>query len=133
MAIDPIEIVVARAGIADHLPRDHVAIAAIERIGKEAHLHVLDDELEEGFAVDPFELDLFILKALEEFVLFRIGQIRKALSLIFRLAIFIERGERLTIGCRRSVGGLPTLLLGAGHEGWLVIMALGAAARRLRV
>ena len=42
MSADPIEIIVAGAGIADHLPGGHIAVAAIDRIGKEAHLHVLD-------------------------------------------------------------------------------------------
>src|SRR4029077_16090905 len=35
-------LVVARARVPDHPPRDHVAVAAIDRIGKETLLHVLD-------------------------------------------------------------------------------------------
>src|SRR5262249_42867468 len=45
VAVDPVEIVVAGAREADHLPRRHVAVAAVYRVGEEAHLHVLDDLL----------------------------------------------------------------------------------------
>src|ERR1700730_14112171 len=124
MALDPVEIIVARAGVADHLPADHVAVAAIQRIGKKSFLHVLNDEHEEGFAVDPFEFCLSILDACEKFILLLVGQIRKTLALIFRLAVSIERGERFAIRRRRVLPGLWALLLCARQEGWLGVMTV---------
>src|SRR5215470_13214886 len=51
MAVDPVQIVVPGAGEADHFPRDHVAVAAVNRVGEEPHLYVVDHLREEGFAV----------------------------------------------------------------------------------
>src|SRR5260370_405110 len=44
-------IVVAGAQVSNHPPPDHVAVAAINRIGEVTHLHVSDGPLEKGFAV----------------------------------------------------------------------------------
>src|SRR5665213_4375443 len=63
---DPVEIVVAGARIPDHLPRDHVAVAAIERIGEEAGLDILEDLFEERLAVGRIELDRTAFDALEQ-------------------------------------------------------------------
>src|SRR4051794_36591074 len=52
VAVHPVEIVVASAWIADHFPGDHVAIAAIDRVGEKTHLHILDGLFEEPLAVD---------------------------------------------------------------------------------
>ena len=75
VAVDPVEIVVAGAGEADHFPRHHVAVAAVDRVGEEAHLDVLDGLLEERLAVGAFELDLAALEALEQFVLVVVGEV----------------------------------------------------------
>src|SRR5712672_3179916 len=56
VTVDPVEIVVARPGIPDHPPPDHLAIAAIDRVGKEALLNVRDHLQEERVAVGTFEL-----------------------------------------------------------------------------
>ena len=73
MPVDPVEVIVAGAGEADHLPGDHVAVAAVDRVGKEALLDVLERLLEESLAVGAFQLGLAALEAFEEFVLLAIG------------------------------------------------------------
>src|SRR6187551_2187327 len=55
VTMDPVEIIVAGPRVPDHAPPRHVAIAAIDRVGKEALLHVLDRLLEERLAVGAFE------------------------------------------------------------------------------
>src|SRR5947209_7090465 len=69
VAVDPIQIVVSGARKADHLPRRHVAVAAVDRIGEEAHLHVLDGLLHEGLAVGAIQLKVAALEALQNIVL----------------------------------------------------------------
>src|SRR6185312_6553997 len=51
VAAHPVAIVVARTGKSDHLPRAHVAVAAVDRICKEALLDVLDQLLEESLTL----------------------------------------------------------------------------------
>src|SRR3569623_1508438 len=63
---DVVAVVVTRARKTDHIPRHHVAIAAIDRIGEEALHGVLQHEIEEHLAVDLAELDLAGLEILEE-------------------------------------------------------------------
>src|SRR3569623_872852 len=58
VAVDPIEIIVAGARKADHLPRHQITVAPVERIGKETGLNVFKHKLEERLAVRPFERDI---------------------------------------------------------------------------
>src|SRR5262245_28040982 len=53
---DPVEIIVARPRKSDHSPRDHVAIAAMDRISKEPLFDVRENLLEERRAIGTFEL-----------------------------------------------------------------------------
>src|SRR5690348_7871342 len=53
---DPGPVVVARPGEADQLPADHVAVAAVDRVGEEALDSVLLHHREEGVALDFVEL-----------------------------------------------------------------------------
>src|SRR5580698_9156700 len=55
VTVNPIEIIVTGAGISDHLPGDHVAIAAVDWIGEKTHLYVLDDLHEKILSVDAVE------------------------------------------------------------------------------
>src|SRR5579872_6033544 len=57
VAAHPVPIVIARAGKSDHLPRAHVAVAAVDRVRKEALLHILQDLLEEGLPIDSVECE----------------------------------------------------------------------------
>src|SRR6185437_9133285 len=63
VALDPVAIVVAGAGKADHFPADHVAVAAIDRIGEEALLRVVQYVLEESLRAGAVELDRAFLEA----------------------------------------------------------------------
>src|SRR5262245_61888664 len=65
---DPIKVVVARARIADHFPRDHVAVTAINGVSKEPHLHIPDDLRKERCSVYPVQLELTLLQSLQCFV-----------------------------------------------------------------
>ena len=47
VAVDPVAVVVVRAGKSDHLPGRHVAVAAIDRVGEETLLRILEDLGEE--------------------------------------------------------------------------------------
>src|SRR3569623_585514 len=51
VAVDPVPIVVAGAGESDQLPLVHVAVAAVNRIGKKAQLDVFDGLRDEHHAV----------------------------------------------------------------------------------
>ena len=66
---DPVAIVVADAGKADHLPADHVAIAAMDGIGEEAFRHVLQQRAEKALRVDAVEFDLAGFDLLQRVVL----------------------------------------------------------------
>src|SRR5262245_33290034 len=89
VAVDPVQIVVTGAGKPDHLPRNHVAVAAVDRVGEEAGFDVDDDPLEKRSAVDAIELDLFAFKAFEHLVLDVVAQIREGLA-VLRAAVAIE-------------------------------------------
>src|SRR6185369_7288339 len=69
VTVDPVEIVVARARIPDHPPRDHVAVAAIDGIGKETLLHVLDRLFEERLSVGALEIHTVVLESSKNLVL----------------------------------------------------------------
>src|SRR5947209_1790893 len=55
---DVVAIVVARAGEADHLPRRHVLVAAIDGVGEEAFHGVLQQQLEKAAPIRTFQLRL---------------------------------------------------------------------------
>src|SRR5262249_45189141 len=52
VTVDPVEIVVPRTREADHFPRHHVAIAAVDGVGEESHLYVLHHLFEECLSID---------------------------------------------------------------------------------
>src|SRR6478672_5295457 len=97
VAIDPVEIIVAGAGVADHRPRRHVAVAAVDRVGEEAHLDVLDGLLHERLAVGAFELEVAALKALQHGVLVLVGQVGERLVAVLRFHRAVERREPLAV------------------------------------
>ena len=104
MAINPVEIVVARAGIADHFPRDHVAIAAIDWIGKKPLLHIFQNFVEERLCVGVVEVQLFLVEFLQNEILVEIAELGKTFSVKLRTAVAVERRERLAIELGRVVG-----------------------------
>src|SRR4051812_17001557 len=124
VTVDPVEIVVARAGVPDHPPRDHVAVAAIDRIGKETLLHVLDRLLEERLSVGALELHAVVLETTENTVLVAVAELREGFAGIVRATIAVERRQALAIFLRRPGLGLRSLLLGSQQEGRAVVEAL---------
>src|SRR5665213_1919617 len=128
VTIDPVEIIVAGAGEADHLPGHHVAIAAIDRIGEKPHLDILDGLREERLAVErlaigPLELDAAVVKTFEGLVLVGVGKLSERLAGKTGAAIFVERGETVAVLLRRSFLGLRAEVFGAGHERRPIVMA----------
>ena len=65
---DPVTVVVASTRKANHLPADHVAVAAINRVGEEALLRVLQQLLEEA-ALRISKIDRAILQPCNDLVL----------------------------------------------------------------
>src|ERR1700722_1023364 len=126
VTIDPVAVIVAGAGKADHAPRAHVAIATVDRISEKSLLRVFDQKLEERLAVDANQLRIAVLEAAEDGVFVGVvdGSKRTALC---GLAILVERRERLTILLRRPIRVLRTLLLGSLDE-WRPKIEPGAAA-----
>src|SRR5689334_23008802 len=52
VALDEPSLIVASAGKTNQFPTRHVSVAAVQRIGKESFLHVLQEHGEERLAVD---------------------------------------------------------------------------------
>src|SRR5262249_50337291 len=69
VAPDPVAVVVTCPGEADHLPRAHVSVAAVNRVGEESLLDILDDLREEGLAVDAFQLDSAVFHPAQNLIL----------------------------------------------------------------
>src|SRR5579864_7135560 len=78
MPVDPVAIIVMRAGKADHLPRRHVSVAAIDRVGEKAVPGVFEDELEELLAVRAVELERAVFETPDDLVFLIVGEIGKA-------------------------------------------------------
>jgi hypothetical protein len=75
VTVDPVEIIVAGPRVPDHPPRDHVAVAAIDRVGKETLLHVLDRLFEERLSVGALELHTVVLETIENTVLVAVAEL----------------------------------------------------------
>src|SRR6185503_19030487 len=123
MPVDPVEVIVAGAGEADHLPGDHVAVAAVDRVGKEALLDVLERLLEESLAVGAFQLGLAAFEPLEQFVLVVVGQLREMLAALVSRAIAIKRGQPVAVCFGDVAFRLRAEVLGRRHEGRAVVMS----------
>ena len=57
VTLDPVAIVVMRAGESHQFPCRHVLIAAVDRIGKKALLGILEDWVKNAAALDVLELE----------------------------------------------------------------------------
>src|SRR5215831_13386964 len=91
VTVDPVEIVVSRTWEADHLPRDHIAVAAVNRIGEETRLDVLEHRVEEALPVGALELDLSAFEAVQNFILVRVGELGECFGAVVCAAVAIER------------------------------------------
>jgi hypothetical protein len=112
MPVHPFAVVVMSAGKADHLPRRHVLVAAVHRVGKETSVSVVEDLLEKVLTAALPKPELVIFEVLDDRVFLGVGQRSK--SLAERLAaVGVQGGQRLAIMFRRRDVGLHPLLLGA--------------------
>ena len=132
VTFDPVEIIVARAGVADHFPRHHVAIAAINRVGEEALCTSLTALFEELLAVGALEFEVAAFKPLQHLHPCRRRRAPRTLAGVFCLAGLIERREAFAIICcsrLRTAALLPAAL----HEGRADVDALpdGHKVRRV--
>lgn len=89
---NPIAVVVADAGKPDHLPSDHLTIAAVDGIGEEALRHILQQDIEETLRIDAVEPDFTRLDPLQRVVLLSGRQLFEA-GTETGPAILIEGGE----------------------------------------
>src|SRR6185312_1501847 len=129
VTIDPFAIVVMRAGKADHLPRRHVPVAAVDRVGQKAVLRVFEDQLEEVLGLDAAELERTVLEAFYGFVFFLVGKLGEGLAAEFVVAGRVESGQAFAVLLRRRVGGLRALLLRSFLERSAHVKAFGPALR----
>src|SRR5579872_1552126 len=107
--VDPVAIIVMRAREADHLPRGQILVAAVDWVGQKAAARVLQDAVEELFAVGAVELQRAVFQSGDDLVFLRVGELGKTLA-VFTAARAIESGQRgAVLLCRRD-RGLRTLL-----------------------
>jgi hypothetical protein len=97
MAPDPIEVIVARTWVANHVPRHHVSIAAVDWICEKTLLHILQNELEEALAVGTVELDLIFFQTTEDGVFVPISKLVECPSRKSLVAVAIERGQAFAV------------------------------------
>jgi hypothetical protein len=72
---DPVPVVVARAGISDHLPAGHIAIPAVYGVSEKSLLGILQQLFEECPPARTFKLNFALLQPGEQFVLVAIGNL----------------------------------------------------------
>src|ERR1041385_2081189 len=127
--LHPVAVVVARTREADHFPANHVAVAAIDRIGEEPLLRVLQQKIEELRSADAFKLQAAVFERADELVLVFVGERGEDLPGLCRAAMLVERGKCgpvLLGGCFR---GLHSLLWRPVLERPSHVEALCAAIR----
>src|SRR3569833_1661278 len=112
---DVVAVVVTRARKADHLPRHHVVIAAIDRVGKEAFHGVLQDQTKQALAIDGAEIDLAGLHRLEEIVLLLSAKFGEAFVLALA-QVSINCGKTGAVARRRRRFALIALRRQTFHE-----------------
>src|ERR1051326_7811157 len=129
MTVDPVAVVVMRAGETDHLPRRHVPVAAVDRIGQKTVLRVFEDQVEEFLGLDAFELERALLEAFNGLVFLLIGKLREGLAAEFGAAGGVERGQALAGLLPRRVRRLRGLLFRSFLELSSHVIAVGSAVR----
>src|ERR1051325_1091504 len=109
VALHPVAVVVARTREADHFPANHVAVAAIDRIGEEPLFRVLQQKVEELRSADAFELQAAVFERADDLVLVFVGERSEDLPGLCRAAMLVERGKCgpvLLGGCFRRLHSL---------------------------
>src|ERR1700712_2556987 len=108
VGLDPVAKIVAGAREADHRPAGHVAVAAINGIGEEALLGVLQQEREEGAALGLAQ-HLPLRHRLDQPVLLLGGELVESLAGESLAAMVGKAGQRGAIALRRGGRGLLAL------------------------
>ena len=98
--IDPVAIVVARTRKADHFPGRHIAVAAVDRIGEEAFLRVVEQLVEETFRAGDFQRAVF--EPGDDLILALVRQLRERFAAERIATVLVERCQRLAIELRRG-------------------------------
>src|SRR5581483_1769452 len=127
VAAHPVAIVITRARKADHLPSAHVTVGAVDGIGEEPCLGVLQQRLEKLLAVDLFEAELAAFEIAQNPILPLGGQPVEAQSALRRPTMPIQSRKSCAIKHRRSHLGLGSLLFCARREGSAGVQAFTAA------
>src|SRR5689334_3295413 len=108
--LDPVAIVVTRAGETDHPPSRHVAVAAIDRVGEEAVTRVLQQYLEKRRRTGPLQLHRTILHPRDDPILLAVRKLCIGLAGVVGVTECIERCEHAAIELRWCRRRLQTLL-----------------------
>src|SRR6266480_915187 len=110
---------------ADQLPADLVAVAAIDRIGKEALQRVREQHVEEELRAHRLQLDLAAVQAAQHFILLRWRERAEAVAVLFRAmgihlpdadAVHLLRRERRLIALLRRALGPWALAIHLRHR-----------------
>lgn len=103
MAVYPIPVVVSDAWKSDHLPADHILVAAVDRIREEAFRYIFQECVEKTMGVDFVELGLAGFDLLQYIILLVRRKLREGFTAVARLAVFIETRQALSIKlCMRN-------------------------------
>src|SRR5580704_5340999 len=83
---DPVAVIVVRAWKADHLPRGHVFVATVDRVGKETVPRVRENKREEALGVEAIQLEGAVFETRNDLILLVVGEIGEASAAIFAAA-----------------------------------------------
>src|SRR5437879_13773029 len=131
---------------ADQLPADLVAVAAIDRIGKEALQPVREQHVEEELRAHARQLDLAAVEAAQHFILLRWSERAEAAAVLLRAmrihladadAVHLLRRKRRLIALLRRALGPRALAIHPRHrppgaDAWPVAAAGDAGPPRAR-
>src|SRR2546427_10360761 len=110
---------------ADQLPADLVAVAAIDRIGKEALQRVREQHVEEELRAHALQLDLAAVEAAQHFILLRWSERAEAAAVLLRAmrihladadAVHLLRRKRRLIALLRRALGPRALAIHLRHR-----------------
>jgi hypothetical protein len=110
VTLHPVTVIVTGAGKADHAPRAHIAIAAVDRVSEKSLLRVFQEQREERLTVDAVQFGGAVLDVADDCVCVRIAQRSEGFAFL-GLAILVERRQRLAESHCWTVFVLRALLL----------------------
>ena len=105
----------------------------MDRVGEEALRHVLQERAEKNLRIDAIELDVAGFDLLQCVVLQLGRKLVEGFAACLRLAMLVERGERLAIELGRRQRRLRPLLFRALGERPKLVEAAGRTVRPLQL